>query len=238
MSAGIDAFLQHLRDHGYHPRSDKHSNALAEGIVSDLLRHCMIVRERAVRGEVVYQINFDLSAGTAVWNVDLVLGPPALDATRPPDDGRIRRDNPSAVQIAIELKSVMTEHRKAVKNRKRDLEAHHEHVHNYDNNAIAGGVLVINAAPTFKSPLRPAVTVHKSPDALVKHCIDELRAVNVRGGSSGYGLEAKAAVVISADNVDATGVGLATGPAVPRTGDPLHYDGFIRALCEQYRRRY
>ena len=53
------------------------------------------------------------------------------------------------------------EHRKAVKNRKRDLEAHHEHTHNYSRRTIAGGVIVVNAAPTFKSPLRREPTRHK-----------------------------------------------------------------------------
>jgi hypothetical protein len=57
------------------------------------------------------------------------------------------------IEVAIEIKSIMTEHHNA-KNRKRDLEAHHEHVHNYSNRAIACGVFVINAATSFQSPLR------------------------------------------------------------------------------------
>lgn len=57
--------------------------------------------------------------------------------------------------MAFEFKTVMTEHRKAIKNRKRDLEAHHEYVHNYNAQTIAGGVMVINASPTFRSPLHP-----------------------------------------------------------------------------------
>ena len=51
--------------------------------------------------------------------------------------------------LAIELKAVMTEHRKAIKNRKRDLEAHHEQIHNYDSRAIAGGVMLFNIAERF-----------------------------------------------------------------------------------------
>ena len=73
----------------------------------------------------------------------------------------------------------MTEHRKAVKNRKRDLEAHHEHVHNYSPDTIAGGVLIINAAERFKSPLRRRVTSHHDVLQLVEHCVSELRAVAV-----------------------------------------------------------
>jgi hypothetical protein len=136
------------------------------------------------------------------------------------------------VQIAIEIKAVMTEHRKAVKN------AHHEHVHNYDNNAIAGGVLVVNASGTFRSPLRPEITVHRDSRALVTHCISELRAVSTRGGTKAYGLDAKWAIVVSVDNVDHLGARFITSPPAPPIGDPLHYDAFIRTVCDQYTRRF
>lgn len=232
------SFLQHLRDEGYHPRSDKHSNSLAQAIVDDLIRHCPAIRDRARRGEIVYSLNWTLRAGTADWNVDLVLGPPPLEARGPKNTEAIERASPSTVQIAIEIKAVMTEHRKAVKNRKRDLEAHHEHVHNYDNNAIAGGVLVINAAETFQSPLRPQITVHRDSAALVTHCVSELRAVSSRGGPKGYGLDAKCAIVVSVDNVNRPSAKFIASAPAPAIGDPLHYDAFIRTVCDQYTRRF
>ncbi|MBC7834771.1 MAG: hypothetical protein H7Y88_06680 [Phycisphaerales bacterium] len=192
-----EALIEHFRACGYHPRSDKHSNCLAEAIVADLRRHCPRIREKLDAGSLVYDLNFTILAGQAEWNVDLVFGPPALSASP-----ATPRQAPSRIEVAVEIKAVMTEHRKAAKNRKRDLEAHHEHVHNYDNLAIAGGVLLINAAPTFRSPLRPAPTEHKNPLRLVEHCVEELRRVAVRGGSTGYGLEAKCAVVVDADNIN------------------------------------
>lgn len=151
------AFLGHLRSEGYNPRSNKHSNSLANAIVGDLIANCPEMAEPGAAGRLVYSLNFNLTYRTSTWNVDLVLGTPPA-GTSPPNDGHIRATSPSTVQIAVEIKSVMTEHRKAVKNRKRDLEAHHEHIHNYSDTAIAGGVMVINASPTFKSPLRPAPT--------------------------------------------------------------------------------
>ncbi len=193
MSPNPEPFLSHLRASGYHPRSDKHSNALAEAVVSDLVMHCEAVRSKAALGQLCYDLNFTVQAGTADWNVDLVLGLPELGALAPQAGISIARQTPAVVQIAVEIKAVMTEHRKAVKNRKRDLEAHHEHVHNYNQQAIAGGILVINASPVFRSPLRAANTVHKNVDSLVQHCISELRAVSVRGGAKGYGLDAKCA---------------------------------------------
>jgi hypothetical protein len=207
-------------------------------IVNDLVTHCARIREAARQRELVYDLNFTLRAGTADWNVDLVLGPPEFGADETRDGSAILQRAPAVVQIAIEIKAVMTEHRKAVKNRKRDLEAHHEHVHNYSGSAIAAGVLMINGARTFKSPLRQAETVHREPRALVQHCLDELRAVASRGGPTGYGLEAKCAVVLEMDNEDLASTRYITGAPAPPVGDPLHYDGFIRTICDHYCRRF
>ncbi|MBN1343232.1 MAG: hypothetical protein JXQ73_11165 [Phycisphaerae bacterium] len=238
MSPNPDAFLDHLRTHGYHPRSDRHSNALAEVITTDLLNHCPKMRDKAGSGGLVYDLNFTLRAGTADWNVDLVLGEPQLGEPGARDEAVIRKESPSLVQVAIELKAVMTEHRKAVKNRKRDLEAHHEHVHNYNSSTIAGGVLIVNASSIFKSPLRTEPTVHKSPMKLVEHCVSELRSVAVRGGRTGYGLEARCAIVVEVDNVAHGAAEFINRSPAPTVGDPLHYDTFIRTICDHYTRRF
>ncbi len=132
----------------------------------------------------------------------------------------------------------MTEHRKAVKNRKRDLEAHHEHVHNYNSLTIAGGVLVINAAPVFKSPLRAEPTTHRNPRQLVEHCVSELRSVAARGGSRGYGLDARCAIVVELDNIQSDQATYIADLPAPAVGDPLNYDAFIRTICTEYGRRF
>lgn len=177
-------------------------------------------------------------AGMSEWNVDLVLGSPAFE-TQPPEAGAaIRRSPPSSVEIAVEIKSVMTEHRKAIKNRKRDLEAHHEHVHNYNQKAIAGGVLVVNGAEKFKSPLRPGITTHRNVKKLVEHCVNELRAVAARGGSTGYGLEAKCAIVVDMENSKGVKPRFLKEPPSPQVGDPLHYDAFIQAICARFTERF
>lgn len=247
MSPNPMTFLDHLRTRGYHSRSNKHSDALSEAIAADLIRHCPRIQEKARNGQLVYDLNFKLLAGTADWNVDLVLGAPPIDSSysSAAPGGLVRRP-PSTVEIAIELKAVMTEHRKAVKNRKRDLEAHHEHVHNYSSRAIAAGVLIVNAAPRFQSPLRQEISYHRNPRHLVEHCISELRSVAARGGPTGYGLEARCAIVVEMENIpqkngsthiypDTT---FLSDPPAPRIGDPLHYDAFIQTICRKYTARF
>lgn len=238
MSPNPDSFLKHLKSEGYHPRSNKHSNSLAEAIVTDLVKHCPAIAAKAKAGRIVYSLNFELRVGTADWNVDLVLGAPELGVTFTSQDLPIANRHPSTVEIAIEIKSVMTEHRKAVKNRKRDLEAHHEHVHNYNSAAIAGGVLVINGAKRFRSPLRATPTVHSNPTKLVEHCLKELRAVTLRPGHKGAGLDARCGIVVDVDNEDLTSATFMTKPPTPQVGDPLHYDAFIQSICNQYTERF
>jgi hypothetical protein len=231
-----ESFLEHLRTQGYHPRSNKHSNALARAILADLLATCEPLRAKAATGRLVYAINVKLHFGTAVWNIDLAMGQPAGTVTVPRTG--IANVPPSTIQIAIEIKGVMTEHHKAVKNRKRDFEAHHQHVHNYSNEAIAGVVMVINAAPRFQSPLISHVTVHKNPTALVRHCMNEMRAVTSRGGVDGRGIDAGCAIVVSHDNIDNASTSYVTSPPAPQIGDPLHYDAFIQKVCSEYAHRF
>src|SRR5713101_8089489 len=99
------SFLAHLRAAPYHPRSDKHSNALSAAIVTDLLATCQPLAARAAAGEIVWDTNFDLTYGTATWNTDLVLGQPP-PGTSAPDGEPIRKSAPSSVHVAIEIKGV------------------------------------------------------------------------------------------------------------------------------------
>lgn len=233
------SFLEHLNALGYHPRSNKHSNALAAAIVFDLVRHCPAIKKRAAAGLLVYDLNIIIMSRTSEANIDLVLGPPPLGAEVKINEGSITRAHPSNIEIAVELKTVATEHRKAIKNRKRDLEAHHQHVHNYNQRAIAAAVLVVNVAETFRSPLRvkEELTRHKKPLKLLDLCINEARGIKMRGSISESGLDAKCVIVVDFDNVNPTAKYFEQVPA-PTLGDPLYYDAFIRTICDLYSTRY
>ncbi|MEM7810707.1 MAG: hypothetical protein AAF532_04440 [Planctomycetota bacterium] len=236
MSSGVSQFISHLAANGYNSRSNKHSDALSDAIARDLFTVCPLMRERCERSELVYQLNFKLVAGSADWNVDLAIGTP------PPAQGDknslpIRR-NPARVQIAIELKSIMTEHNKQKKNRKRDMEAHHSHVHDYYAGSIAGGVFVINSSPIFKSSLRNDISTHKDPNKLVSGCIEELSAVSRRTRPSESGLDAACAIVLSMSNVDGDAVQHVKKSPAPSVGHPLHYDSFIQQICDLYAQKF
>lgn len=240
MAPNPDAFIAHLREKGYNSRSDKHSNALAEAIVQDLLQRCPPIAQKASEGRLVYDLNFTIINGTGDdWNIDLVIGEPPFGELQHDLSGGIVKTPPSTIQIAIELKAIMTEHHKAARNRKRDFEAHHANVHQYNPAAIAGGVVIVNGSETFLSPLRRdgKPTIHRDPPALVGFCTDQMRAVRARPGNEN-GLDARAVIVVDYDNIDQSRTRFITKRPAPQVGDPLHYDYFIQQICNLYRERF
>jgi len=60
----------------------------------------------------------------------------------------------------------------------------------------------------------------------------------MRGGPTGYGLDAKTGIVIDMDNLDWLSTRFYEKPPAPKVGDPLHYDAFIQRLCSEYVTRY
>lgn len=119
------------------------------------MARCEKIASDAAAGRLVYRVNHHLIIGSDEWRTDLAIGtaPPGDLAGNPTALAGIREAPPTTVRIAVEAKAVMTRHTGARKNRKRDLEAHHQHVHNYSTKAIAAGLTVVNASTIFKSPL-------------------------------------------------------------------------------------
>jgi hypothetical protein len=54
----IADFAKHLTAQGYHPRSNKHSNALCEILLADFLALCPSLARHAREGQLVADVNF------------------------------------------------------------------------------------------------------------------------------------------------------------------------------------
>lgn len=249
--SGPEGLVTHLSTHGYHPRSDAHSNAICLGILRDLLDHCDAISGKARRGELVATLNHTIIVNYQRWNIDLAIGPPP-GAPSPPEEGDIRTASPAVIQIAVEAKGVMTEHGKARHNRLRDLQAFHSHAHLYDQNVVAVGVVVVNVAPVFWSPTRDEtdVTQHRGIEKLGAETVDLYRNLPQRNDpSEGPGLEAAAVIVLEHDNLgvnpiidqltfEPTPAALVTRAPAPQIGDPLHYSTMIHRTCRAFERRW
>lgn len=232
-----ERFIEHLKQHGYHPRSDRHGNALCQFVMEDLLTLCPRISQHASNGLLVYGLNREIIVGNSNWNIDLVLGPPEAKPDSSP--GTIQNLPPTTIRIAIEAKSVMTEHGKARRNRLRDLDSFHQFVHRYDSQAIAAGLMILNIAPQFRSPLRPEVSVHRNVRQLVEQTIGLLRTLPARSTPNHVaGLEAIGVIVVHHDNLGSQNTRLVTGPPAPQTGDPIHYRSFVQRICDRYTQRW
>ena len=162
-----DELVQHLIQHGYHPRSSRHSDFLSFIIIRDLIDRCQPIKSKAARGEIVAKLHHHQMVGTDDWQIDIAIGSCAGNPVPPtslegllglpdaPDIGRpsITFAPPVIIQIAIELKGVMTEHGKARRNRLRDFGAFLGHAQRYDPKTVVAAFLAVNSADWFYSQL-------------------------------------------------------------------------------------
>jgi hypothetical protein len=238
MSPAPERFIRHLKAEGYHPRSDKLSNALCRYMLDDLLERCPVFARHAAAGEIVFALNHKVHAGATQWNVDLVIGPPArLDRQGLPL-GQILEDVPATVRIACEIKGVMTEHGKARRNRLRDFDSLHGYVHRSENRAVAAALLVLNVAEKFQSPLRDEVSEHHGIMDTAQETVTMFKGLPVRSSLERDGLEANGMILVHLDNITWEQARLWTQPPAPQPGDPAHYDSFIRTICNRYQERW
>jgi hypothetical protein len=167
---------------------------------------------------------------------------------------------PILIQIAIELKGIVTEHGKARKNRLRDFNSFHSYAHRYDPRTIAAAFLVVNSAEYFFSPLNLGKTARSEINhhgrtlaaarQVAKSAIDLFRAIPLRHSETdGPGLEALGVAVIEHDNLafhpDSSKYAplhrptqVAPSPPQLPPGDPLHYQAMIQRICGYYSQRF
>jgi hypothetical protein len=251
----------------YHPRTSKHSDNQSLVIIRDILTDCSLISRRAASGDLVAKFRHHQQVGHNDWIIDIAIGTPA-GAPKAPESGQlIRMTEPALIQIAIELKSIWTEHGKARKNRLRDFNAFHSYAHQYDPRTVAAAFLVVNASELFLSPLnvesrkREPITWHKqrakSTPQLIKETIDIFRSVHLRNKETDTpGLEALGVVVVEHDNLNylqgkqpysqiyetyqhlQKPSQAAKIPPGLRVGDPLHYSTMIQRICNSYTDRF
>lgn len=224
----------------YHSRSDAHSIALCGFVMNDLLGACPVLAEHARRGEIAYGINlsFQFPSGK-VKNLDLAIG---TQTQIPLDSGQPvhRVAELSSLRLAMEAKSVMTEHKKSQPRVFDELSSSHEIVHQGGQDTIAAGITVVNISDRFVSPLRQTGfdlnwSFHKQPGvaaSMVRH----LRALPIRDRVGEVGFDAYATVVISCDNQSAAS--LWSLPPAPQPGERDYYGTFLARLSEAYSTRF
>lgn len=255
-----DQFASYLAEKGYDPRSSRHSDFLSEIIVHDLVENCPLIAERAATGRIVAHLRHHQQIGQDDWVIDIAIGTCAGVPVPPFESAVIRMGPPVIIQIAIELKGVITEHGKARRNRLRDFGAFHGHGHTYDPRTVVAAFLVINSADLFYSPLnlgkanRSELNTHTSnrrnARLLATESINLFRTIHLRRSETdGPGLEALGVVVIEHDNLNyypdpakyahlRKPTGVAPTPPSLSVGDPLSYESMIQRICAHFTQRF
>lgn len=244
----IAEWLRHPRewDYGkdvaYHPRSDKHGAASCQYLLDDLLYLSDDLREAAGRSEIVFKEDHTVGAGVMRWNVDLVLGPPEGGCqSKLNADESITSGEPEEVWLAVDAKSVMSEHGKARRNRQRDINSFADVMHHHHERAVTGGVLLLNIAERFDSPTRDEddITEHHNVERLVEETIDMFRGIERAEGEISPNVDAVACVVVRHTNMDdGQDTELVTEPPAPQPGDITHYRTFLDILIKTFEDRF
>lgn len=241
---GDERIAAWLRENEYHPRSPKHGSAACLYLLDDLLYESEPFAEAAANGAIVYQEDYTVGEGPSRWNTDLVVGPPVeSEDVRVPADGDrpIAEAEPERIWLAIDAKSVMTEHGKARRNRQRDINSFADIMHRHHPGSVSGGLLLINAAERFKSPLRDEgdVTDHDNIEQLVAQTVDIFEDIDRAEGEISPNADAVACVVVDHTNIDdGHETRLVTDPPAPGPGLITEYHRFLGILLEVLENRF
>jgi|SRR5690242_689217 len=238
------AFTKYLGANSYHPRSSKHGDALCRFLIDDLLATCKVFMRAAERDAIVYRPNFTIDPTSLDrWNADLVVGPP----TQPPEleakrIGPLALGDPHEIWLAIDAKTIMTEHGKARRNRQRDLNSFQDILHRKNPKTIVGGLLVVNMAERFQTPLarqRAGPTSHRNIVRLVTEIVEMMGDLPKRKvETNAAGLDALGVIIVSHSNIPGERTHLVAEPPAPRVEDRLSYASFLSDVCAAFASRF
>jgi hypothetical protein len=207
-----------------------------------MLHESDVFREVAREGKIVYQEDHNVGEGDSKWNVDLIIGPPREEVqTEIGDDVSLVEAEPEEVWLAIDAKSVMTEHGKARRNRQRDINSFADIMHSHYPGAVTGGILLINLADRFKSPLRDEddITEHDRIEDLVAETVDIFRDIDRAQGKVSPNVDGVGCVVVEHTNLDDDHeTRLVTEPPAPQKGDIVQYHEFLEIIIDVFEDRW
>lgn len=227
----------------YHPRSDSHGGAQCRYFVDDLLHESDAIRDAAAAGELVYQEDYEVGEGGLSWNTDLVIGPPA-DSVQVSLDGdrEMAQADPAEIYLAADAKSIMTEHQKARRNRQRDINSFADIMHHHHEKALTAGILLVNLAEQFDSPLRDPddITDHVHIERIVGEIVEMFDSINRSEGEISANLDGAGVVVVDHTNLidDVEETELVTDPPAPQEGDRVHYRIFAGQMADWFEDRF
>ena len=253
----------------YHSRSDLHSKVACWAAFFDLLSTSALLQTHASTGKVIFGVNFEMRdyAADRKKDLDLVIARPSGP---PPSEGPTVQDlatrwdvvltpaqsqqlaglpvirqgqvTGSGVLVALEAKAAMTAHGKAQPRLYDELNSSHACVHGASTQALAVGLVMVNASNTFISPGKqstgapPDVSVHSQP-AAAAGVVAKVKQLPRRTGTQQPGFDGLGILVVNAVN-DGTPVTIVSAPPAPAAGEIFYYDDMITRVANEYDTRF
>jgi hypothetical protein len=247
----------------YHSRSDRHSKVACWAVLFDLLQESALLRSHATAHKVVFGLNHEMRdfKQDRKKDLDLVIARPASTPSSKPRTFADLADRYSveldaterhvlstlptlfegpvgAVLVALEAKAAMTAHSKALPRLYDELNSSHLTVHGSTSQALAIGLVMVNASPTFVSPSFAVQQVNKhTQPAAAASVVAKVKQIPRRTKPTEDGFDGLAIVVVSLAN-DGTPVTLVTTPPAPPSADIFSYESMIKRVAHEYDSRF
>jgi hypothetical protein len=136
----------------------------------------------------------------------------------------------------------MTAHIKARPRLYDELNSSHLTVHGASAQALAVGLVMVNAAEAFVSPelqspgKRDVLSPHKQPTDAEK-VVAKVAEIPRRASDSTHGFDGLGIVVVDAIN-DGSPVQLVASPPAPQPGEIFYYDDMVSRVSNEYDTRF
>lgn len=177
----------------------------------------------------------------SAYGIDLTLSEAAELRSLPP----LVLSGVSSVLVAAEAKAAMTAHQKARPRLHDELTSSHQTIHGDNSEAIAAGIVLVNASPTFVSPdenkwplgsMPTKISVHKENAATL--ILEGLAKLQCRSRIDDAGFDAVGVVTVDCRN-DGSPICLVTAsPPAPDPSSDFDYARFVRRLAQLYGTRF
>ena len=228
-----------LSSNGYNPRSPAHGRYLLDKVVDDLCKVNSAIKQAAASGQIAHQTDYTVGNNGFDWNIDLVLGPPANDSPRAVSS-TVPEGDIETVWMAVDAKSVMTDHAKNRKNRQRDIGMMSEVLYNYYDHPVTGALVLVNAASEFRSPTgSKGVVPHENINKAVAETVEAFDDCASPAAPITHPPDGIACIVVDHGNHDEyPPTKVVEGAPAPDVGDPTEYSRVVREYAEELEERF
>lgn len=237
---GPESVMAYFRSGLHTGRGPGLDDALIDGFIADFSKE-LFIRDLVEADRIVFSKR--AKAGRTHRNIDLVVGPPPGPTPKWADRSRgMAEAAPAEILLAAEVKSIMTEHGKAQRNRRGDMDNHANAMMAINAQAVSIGLCLVNAADQYRSHTAvKEYNDHGNGREKARRAIQELESVGIRNyPAAPYGLDVLCTPVVVVTNKEGEfgGARFLMGPPAPADGTVLSWSHLIKRSARLYGERF